>query len=145
MALEQKCVHMLPTIPRTILQTPLCISPHGGTRRLHSESLHFIFPLRRVRTFTSNDSLFNTEQLAMIHASYWFLAVNSHISLDIFNTTTFSNHADVCALLLGLDWLCFHSLRCLKSALSGLNRSVTPSAERGAFKSTSASAVNLQT
>lgn len=138
-------IHMYQTIPRIILQTPLCITPHDGTRTLHSVSLYFIFSLRWIKTFISSDSLFHTEQLSMIHASYWFLAVNSHLSYDIFNPITFSNYADVFALLLGLDWLCFHSLRCLKSALSWLNMSVIPSTERGAFKSISASAVNLQT
>lgn len=38
---------------------------------------------------------------------------------------------------------CFYSLRCLKSARSTLNMSVIPSAERDSFRSTSASAVNL--
>lgn len=38
----------------------------------------------------------------------------------------------------------FHSLRCLKSAFSWLNKSVIPSADREASRSTSASAVNLQ-
>lgn len=38
-----------------------------------------------------------------------------------------------------------YSLRCLKSARSTLNMSVIPSAERDSFRSTSASAVNLNT
>lgn len=40
---------------------------------------------------------------------------------------------------------CFYLLRCLKSARSTLNMSVIPSAERVSFRSTSASAVNLNT
>lgn len=40
---------------------------------------------------------------------------------------------------------CFYSLRCLKSARSTLNMCVIPSAERGSCRSTSASAVNLNT
>lgn len=40
---------------------------------------------------------------------------------------------------------CVYSLRCLKSARSALNMSVIPSAERDSFRSTSASAVNLNT
>lgn len=43
-------------------------------------------------------------------------------------------------------WLvpgCFYSLRCLKSARSTLNMSVTPRAERDSFRSTWASAENL--
>lgn len=38
---------------------------------------------------------------------------------------------------------CFYSLRCLKSARSTLNMSVIPSAVRDSFRSTSASALNL--
>lgn len=40
---------------------------------------------------------------------------------------------------------CVYSLRCLKSARSVLNMSVSPRAESGPFRSTSASAVNLNT
>lgn len=40
---------------------------------------------------------------------------------------------------------CFYSLRCLKSARATLNMSIIPSAERDSFRSTSASAVNLNT
>lgn len=94
-----------------------------------------------------SDSVF-TPSSETISTSYWLSAViRQHFSSGFYTYSYLNQPASkhiystsVYASLSG-----FYSLRCVKSAASWLNMSAIPNTERGAFKSTSASAENLQT
>lgn len=96
--------------------------------------------------------MFHSQLRFKLLTGHQWLSVNSQQSIHTSRLCSYLNRLDkYCggarehASASGLQWLCFHSLRCLKSALPSLKMFVIPRAESGSFKSTSASAVNLRT
>lgn len=132
------------------------ITPQGGTRALHPHLFSFQTFKKMmngktrgavIQCFTVNSQL----RFKLLTGHQW-LSVNSQQSIHTSRLCSYLNRLDkYCggarehASASGLQWLCFHSLRCLKSALPSLKMFVIPRAESGSFKSTSASAVNLRT